>query len=108
MNGPQHYQEAQRLLCQSVEMTHQAAAEPELADQDFRLRLADALVARAQVHATLALAAAQYDGFVGGLVEDVGRFPQYDPPCPHGGRHGHVAPAAAPAAAATGPIGPEA
>lgn len=47
MNGPQHYREAERLL----PIAH------DLADQGKQVR-ADFIVARAQVHATLALAAA--------------------------------------------------
>lgn len=47
MNGPQHYREAERLL----PIAH------DLADQGKQVR-ADFIVARAQVHATLAHAAA--------------------------------------------------
>lgn len=50
MNGPQHYKEAERLL----PIAH------DLADQDEQVR-ADFIVARAQVHATLAAAAATID-----------------------------------------------
>ena len=46
MNGPQHYREAERLL----PIAH------DLADQGQQVR-ADFIVARAQVHATLAAAA---------------------------------------------------
>jgi hypothetical protein len=47
MTGPEHYKEAERLL----PLAH------DLADQGHQVR-ADFIVARAQVHATLALAAA--------------------------------------------------
>ncbi len=60
MNGPEHYKEAERL----TNLAH------DMADQDDQVR-ADFIVARAQVHATLALAAATvdvgmtYDGSIG-------------------------------------------
>ena len=59
MNGPQHYCEAERLL-------------DWIAEQDFTADAAENTVwghalAAAQVHATLALAAAQVDGQLGQL-----------------------------------------
>lgn len=50
MTGPEHYREAERL----VALAH------DMADQKHQER-ADFIIARAQVHATLALAAATID-----------------------------------------------
>lgn len=63
MNGPQHYREAERLLS----VAH------DLADQDYQVR-ADFIVARAQVHATLALAAAS----VQNDTIDAGPIPRWE------------------------------
>lgn len=55
MTGPEHYDEAERLIAES----HRAAESPNYgAAHADRLRAADRIVAQAQVHATLALAAA--------------------------------------------------
>lgn len=53
MNGPQHYEAAERLLRSAHELALIEGADPEVRD-----RAVMATVAEAQVHATLALAAA--------------------------------------------------
>lgn len=57
MNGPEHYREAERLLAGA--MKHRVDSAGDWKDGDVEShKVADALVAEAQVHATLALAAA--------------------------------------------------
>lgn len=59
MNGPEHYREAQRLLS-NASFTRGNTNEPCTRDGMLLTHQQhDALIARAQVHATLALAAAQ-------------------------------------------------
>lgn len=67
MNGPQHYRESERLL----PIAH------DLADQGQQVR-ADFIVARAQVHATLALVAAT----VADQGCGCGLFEKHDTLCP--------------------------
>ncbi|MER7131194.1 hypothetical protein [Streptosporangium saharense] len=56
MSGPEHYREAEKLLAGA--MKHRLTEDGDWRGDPARHRIADALVAEAQVHATLALAAA--------------------------------------------------
>jgi hypothetical protein len=62
MNGPQHYAEAERLLDMAeTELEHYASAEYGSHDERVHLQQSQWATARAQVKATLALAAATID-----------------------------------------------
>jgi hypothetical protein len=56
MTGPEHYREAEQLLTGALK--HRITENGDWQDDAERHRIADALTAEAQVHATLALTAA--------------------------------------------------
>ena len=74
MNGPQHYAEAERLLDMAeAELERYASAEYGSHDERVHLQQSQWATARAQVHATLALAAATIDAAARYLMDSDGR-----------------------------------
>lgn len=71
MTGPEHYREAERLL----HAAHAAQLEAASGAGERAIARAARATARAQVHATLALAAAAWQGhYADGGVDDFGRL----------------------------------